>query len=370
MGLPLLLIVLLVNLAYGAEYCSKEELLLRISGILEKHYLWWDKVKGATWKDEKELIEHLRKIGDRWTSITKRDEDRLWYSSSKMVGLGIRWDEKGYVLKVFPGSPAEKHGIKEGDLLVSIQGETDKNLWRKIIREAEKGETLKLELVRDGVFIRLEVVKGEFFVPAVEENRIIELDNRKVGYIKLSNFTQPALEGFREAMENFKEKNISVLVIDLRDNGGGLISVAKGMADILLSGEGVMFYLDGRAGNMGVYLFKNRNGFKKPIVVLVNKNTASAAELFTVLLKRYAGAVVVGENTAGKYVGSNIFSIDQCNGNVLRLITFEMKLPNGETITTQKGINPDCKLESGEFINQSLQCLSIHGLEVYPAGQP
>lgn len=366
----LLLILLTFQLATALEQCSKEETISKLNSLLEKHYLWWDRVKNLSWKDEKELIEQLRKIGDRWTSITRQEEDRLWYSSSKMLGLGVRWDDKGYVVKVFPGSPAEKHGIKEGDLLISIQDITDKNLWRKVIREAEKGERIVVELIREGLFMKLEVKKGEFVIPAVEDMKVIRHDDIKIGYVKLANFTQPAVEGFREAMNLFNAEGVDMLLIDLRDNGGGLISVAKSIADMLIGGEGVMFYLEGRGTNMGVYQFKNREGFKKPIVVLVSRQTASAAELLAVLLRRYAKAVIVGENTAGKYVGSNVFTFDICSNSVLRLVTFEMKLPTGEPIATDKGISPDCKLENKDIIQSSFECLSNQAVEVYPSGQP
>ena len=368
MSVLLFFVLLLFQTALGAEDCQREEALSRLQALLERHYLWWDRIKDISWKDEKELLEHLRKIGDRWTTITKQEEDRLWYSSSKMVGLGIRWDEKGYVTKVFKGSPAEMYGIREGDLIVAIQDVTDKNQWRKVIREAGNGAYLKIELIRDGLFMRVDVKKGEFYVPPVEEVRVIRNGDRTIGYVKLTNFTNPALQGFREAMELFKAENVEVLLIDLRDNGGGLISVAKGIADMLIGGDGVMFYLEGRGKNLGVYPFKNREGFNKPIVVIVNKHTASAAELVTSLLRYYSKAVVVGENTVGKYVGSNIYSFDAC-GNMLRLVTFEMKLPNGETITTEKGIDPDCKLQ-GDPIDASLACMSIRFPAGLPTGQP
>ncbi len=364
-----LLVLLLLHVSFAGEDCSREELLKKVVALMERHYLWWDRIKDSQWKSEQELIDHLKKIGDRWTSITKQEEDRLWYSSSKMVGLGVRWDDKGYVIKVFPNSPAQQYGVREGDLILSINGISDKNQWRRAIKDVERGGVINLEIIREGLFMEIKVVKGEFSVPVIEEVRLIEYGNKKVGYIKLVNFTQPAVEQFREVMEKFTAVNIDVLILDLRDNGGGLISVAKSIVDMLIGGEGVMFYLEGRGRNLGVYQFTNRQGFNKPIVLLVNKHTASASELVATLLRRYAGAVIVGENTVGKYVGSNMYVLDAC-GNVLRLITFEMKLPSGELVTTDKGITPDCKLEKENPIERSLECISSQAFGVSPAGQP
>lgn len=367
MGVHIFFVLFLVYTALGAENCPREEIIPKINSILEREYLWWNKLKDTDWKDEKEFIEKIRSIGDRWTSITKQEEDRLWYFSSKMVGIGIRWDDKGYVKRVFPGSPAEKGGIREGDMIVSIGGVSDKNLWRKVIRES--GEYVDIDLIRDGFFMTVRVKKGEFTVPVIEDLRIISYEGKKLGYVKLSNFTQPATEAFGKAMDLFTSENIDILLIDLRDNGGGLISVAKNIADMLVGGEGIMFYLEGRGRNLGVYQFKNKDGFKKTIIVLVNRQTASAAELLAMLLRRYAKAIIVGENTVGKYVGSHLYPLDSC-GNVLKLITFEMKWPDGETITSDKGIDPDCKLEDGDFIKGSMECLSNTMLGVVSQVQP
>lgn len=365
---PLLLLILLISLAKGQENCDAEDRLNRLRALLESYYLWWDRIKDAQWKDERELLEYLRKHGDRWTSITKREEDRLWYSSSKLFGLGIRWDDKGYVVKVFSGSPAERAGIREGDLIVAINDVYDKSKWRKAIMDIPKGGTIKVELIRGGLFFELEVVKGEFTVPVIEEVKTLTLMGRKVGYVKLSNLTQPAVGEFRKVLEGMRSEKVDILLLDLRDNGGGLISVAKALVDMLVGGQGVMFYLEGRGRNMGVYYFEGQEGWNKPILVLVNKNTASAAELTAVLLKRYAGALVVGERTVGKYVGSNIYQIDDC-GNVLRLITFEMKLPDGQRVVSEKGIEPDCPLKRENPVEEALMCFSSRWTEEVPAGQ-
>lgn len=364
--LPLLITLLIFQIAL-AEECSKEEILSRIKALVERDYLWRDRIKNFDWKSEEEFISYLRKIGDRWSAITRQEEDRLWYSSSKMVGIGIRWDDRGYVKKVFAGSPAEKYGIKEGDLIVAINGISDKSQWRRAIRNSE--DFVEIDLIRGGFFISLSVKKGEFVVPVIEDYRVISFEDKKIGYVKLTNFTQPTTEEFKRVMESFKQENIDILLLDLRDNGGGLISIAKNIADMLIGGDGVMFYLEGRNRNLGLYTFKNKDSFNKPIILLVNRQTASAAELLAVLLKRYAKALIVGENTVGKYVGSNLYPLNSC-GEVLRLVTFEMKLPTGETITGDKGIDPDCKLGEEDFISRSMECFYNHNFGVAAPTQP
>jgi carboxyl-terminal processing protease len=355
MGIPFLLIILLAYLSYAQEQCSKEETLNKLREYIIRYHLWKDRFSELPqWKDESEAIAFLRAKGDRWTTITKLEEDRTWYSEAKLFGLGIRWNDEGVIVKVFEGSPAEKAGLKKGDIIYSINGETDKSKWNFTIRSAPANTPVKLEIIRNGFFESLEVQKGYFTINPVEERRIINLGDRKIGYVHLVNFTNPTIREFKQAMEEFEREGIDGLIIDLSNNSGGLIGVAKAIADMLLSGEGVMFYLETSSRGLSIYEFKSEKPFKKPIFVIVNKNTASAAELLASLLKRYAKAIVAGERTVGKYVGSNMYSLNDC-GLVLRLITFAMKFPDGTLAVGEKGMEPDCPAESGN-LQKALEC--------------
>jgi Periplasmic protease len=357
MGFPFLLLILLAYLSfsYAQEQCSKEETLNKLREYITRYHLWKDRFSELPqWKDESEAIAFLRSKGDRWTTITKLEEDRTWYSESKLFGLGIRWNDEGVIVKVFEGSPAEKAGLRKGDIIYSINEETDKNKWNFTIRSAPANTPVKLEIIRNGFFESLEVQKGYFTINPVEEKRIINLGDRKIGYVHLVNFTNPTIREFKQAMEEFEREGIDGLIIDLSNNSGGLIGVAKAIADMLLGGKGVMFYLETSSRGLSVYEFRSEKPFKKPIFVIVNKNTASAAELLASLLKRYAKAIIAGERTVGKYVGSNMYPLNDC-GLVLRLITFAMKFPDGTLAVGEKGMEPDCPAESGN-LQKALEC--------------
>lgn len=359
MSIPLILLFFILHIAYSQETCSKEDALSRFKEFLNKYYLWKDRVDGVEWGSLDEAIMYLRKKGDRWTAITKLEEDRLWYSKAKMYGIGIRWDEDGQIKRVFRGSPAEKAGLKEGDIIISVNGVREKNLWSQTIRNVQIGSTLNVSVKRGDTVLDFRIIKGEFTVPPVEDVRVILLDHKRIGYIALTNFTNPAVEEFRKALEFLNSQNIDALLLDLRDNGGGLISVTKAIADMLIRGEGVMFYLESRNGGPDIYEFKSGEPIiNKPLLVFVNRWTASAAELLTVLLKVYDKAIVAGALTVGKYVGSNMYQLDSC-GDVLRLVTFEMKLPDGRNITDDKGILPDCviKAKGDEGLSMALDCI-------------
>ncbi len=371
MGIPVFILILILHVSYAQDLCSKEAL-SRFKEIVNKHYLWKDRIDGVEWGSLDEAIAYLRRKGDRWTAITNIEEDRLWYSKAKMFGIGIRWDDEGTIKRVFKDSPAEKSGLKEGDVILSINGVKDKNLWSQTIRSVPVGGIINIKVKRQENLKEFHIVKGEFSVPPVEEVRIILLDHKKIGYIALTNFTNPAVEEFRKALEFLNSQDVDALLLDLRDNGGGLISVAKSIADMFIRGKGVMFYLEGRNRAPDVYEFKDGEPlFKKPVLVLVNRWTASAAELLTVLLRVYDKAVIAGELTVGKYVGSNMYKLDDC-GRVLRLVTFAMKLPNGDNITSDEGILPDCviKAKNDEGLSMALDCLLKRIFEESSIAQP
>ncbi|WP_448588235.1 S41 family peptidase [Thermocrinis sp.] len=355
MSLPFLLLILLIYTSYAQEHCSKEETLAKLKEYISRYYLWKHNIDNfPEWKDESEAIMFLRSKGDRWTTITKLDDDKNWYSGAKILGIGIRWDDDGVIVKVFNDSPAQRAGLKPEDIIYSINGETDKTKWSMAIRNTPSDVPVKLVVIQGGMFREMEIFKDYFTISPIEERRIIRMGNKKLGYVHLVNFTNPTIKEFAEAMRYFQEEGVDALIINLSNNSGGLISVAKAIADMLISGEGVMFYLDSSANGPSVYEFKRQKQFDKPIFVIVNKNTASAAELLASLLRRYAKAVIAGEPTVGKYVGSNMYPLNNC-GLVLRLITFSMKLPDGTLVVGEKGLEPDCRAEKGN-LERALEC--------------
>ncbi len=349
------MIVLLAYISYAQEQCSKEETLNKLREYILRYYLWKDRLSELPqWKDESEAITFLRSKGDKWTTITRLEEDRTWYSEAKLFGLGVRWNEEGMIIKVFEGSPAEKVGLRKGDVIHSINGETDKSKWSFVIRNTPTNKPVKLEIVRNGFLESVEIQKGFFTINPIEEKRIINLGDKKIGYVHLVNLTNPTVKGFKQVMEEFEREGIDGLIIDLSNNSGGLISITKAIADMLIGGNGVMFYLETSERGLNIYEFSTEVSFKKPIFVIVNKNTASAAELLASLLKRYAKAIIAGERTVGKYVGSTLYQLNEC-GSVLRLITFSMRFPDGTLAVGEGGLDPDCPAEGGS-LEKALAC--------------
>ncbi len=342
MNLKILLVLILLGIANAQENCSVENTLIKLKELIDKHYLWRSKLTDFNPTNVEDAIGQLRKIGDPWTTITKESDDRLWYNQSKLIGIGIRWNDEGVITKVFNNSPAQIAGLKRYDKILSIQGERNIDKWVESIRRTSLEEPVEVVILRDGKLLKFSIYKDTFEIPSVDEVYAFELNGKKYGYIQLNNFTNPSVELFFREIEKLKKENIDVLVIDLRYNSGGLISVVRKIAGMFVSDEHPIFYLEHTKGSLTIYNSEyGKTIYDKEIILLVSKATASASEILASLLRYYKKAKIIGSLSAGKYVGSNMYRLNNC-GDILRLISFEVKLMDGYPVVSQIGIVPDC----------------------------
>ncbi len=337
-----LFVLILLSIANAQENCSSESTLNKLKELIDKYYLWRSKLADFNPANLEDAIGQLRKIGDPWTTITKESEDRLWYNQSKLIGIGIRWNDEGVITKVFNNSPAQVAGLKRYDKILSIQGERNIDKWVERIRRTNLEEPVEVVILRDGKLIKFYVYKDKFEIPSVDEVHTFELNGKKYGYVQLNNFTNPSVELFFREVERLKTENIDVLVIDLRYNSGGLISVVRKIAGMFVGDEQPIFYLEHARGGLTIYNSEYAKAtYDREIILLVSKATASASEILASLLRHYKKAKIIGSLSAGKYVGSNMYRLNDC-GDILRLISFEVKLMDGYPVVSQIGIVPDC----------------------------
>ena len=365
MSLSLLILLFFVNLAHSQDVCDQKETLLKVKDIILKNYLWKDKLQDFNPNSLEDAINFLRRIGDRWSTITKEEDEKRWFNQSKLLGVGIRWDDDGVITKVFQGSPADKAGLKKGDKILSILGVRDAKQWASAIGKAKEGDSIDILLLRDDKIYTFLVQKGEFHIPPIDAVEVFTLNGKRYGYVSINNFTNPTAEAFKKALKYFAEHSVDEVIIDLRYNGGGLISVVKDMIDTLITGEGIAFYLEEGSGKVRFYNFLGEGDpYDVNITILIGKATASASELFSSVLRYYKGARIIGELSTGKYVGSTIYKLNEC-GDVMRLVTFEMKLPDGYPITSQMGIVPDCYIKNSTkyTVEEVLRKCSFRDLE-------
>lgn len=264
------------------------------------------------------------------------------------IGVMIRKVERGVVLtKVFPGGPAEEAGLEVGECILEAQGESLKELELEGISSRIKGAkdsfVSLLVLGRDETRREVEVRRDEIEVSSVEGAK---LDENGTGYLHLIQFTGRSAEEIRLALRGFGEKGMSRLILDLRDNSGGLLSAAIEVADLFLPPDQLIVSVRGRDGvNLREFNSVTSKPFSVPLVILLNEGSASASEIVAGALSVLGRAQLVGEKSYGKGSVQTVFPLG--HGAGLRLTTAMYFLPDGSTIHEQ-GIEPDLLVSCNE----------------------
>ncbi len=261
------------------------------------------------------------------------------------IGLIVAGREDGLrVTKVFKGSPAEQAGIEPGETIVSVDGHSLAGLSSEAATDLIKGPegtelTVGVKGVAGGKPHRLRLTRAQITVPVVT-SRVEHHDGRKLGYVHLATFSEGAHAELTRAVEKLEEKGVEGLVLDLRGNGGGLLEEAVLTASIFLPKGETVVTTDSRTEGHAEYETKGGNLPSLPVVVLIDRNTASAAEILTAALADDAGAKTVGTRSYGKGVFQQ--EIGLSNGGALKLTVGEYFTPNGENLAG-KGIHPDVR---------------------------
>ncbi|MGH7949179.1 MAG: S41 family peptidase, partial [Candidatus Binataceae bacterium] len=265
-------------------------------------------------------------------------------------GLGIEITIKNNVLTVvapIDDTPAHRAGVKAGDQIIKINEDFTKDMTLsdavKRMR-GPKGSTVKLTLHRQGV-AELFTVPLERDVIKIRSVKAKEIEDG-YGYVRISTFQESTDDSVHEAVEDFKKKHsghVKGLVLDLRDNPGGLLNQAVKVADEFLDG-GMIVYTQGRQENQHQKYFshKKKDFQDYPMVVLVNAGSASASEIVAGALQDQRRAVVVGTQTFGKGSVQTILPLD--DRSALRLTTARYFTPNGRSIQAV-GIGPDVDID-------------------------
>lgn len=261
------------------------------------------------------------------------------------VGLSVTEVKPGLrVVKVFPGSPAERAGIGIGDTIVSVDGRSIAGLDSVAATARIKGpEGTEVRVgVRgvgaDGVR-RLRLTRAEIEVPVVDGS-LRRVGGEKLGYVRLAAFTTGAHGALSEAVRKLQDRGATGLLLDLRANGGGLLDEAVLSASIFLpEGEEVV---STRSRTQGERVYETQGGNlpRMPMVVLIDRGTASAAEILAAALADNAGAPIVGTRSFGKGVFQQEVALS--NGGALKMTIGEYFTPAGKNLAG-KGIQPDVR---------------------------
>jgi carboxyl-terminal processing protease len=261
------------------------------------------------------------------------------------VGMGVEKDRRGLqVLNVFPDSPASHARIRKGDVITAVNG-------KSIAGESSQVATTKIK-GRPGTYVRLEVltpdtkrrrsirVRRERIEVPVARGRVVDRGGRKLGVVQLLTFSSGAHGLLREQVRKVLSRGAQGLVLDLRGNGGGLLTEGVLVASTFIE-DGKIVSVRGRHRHERTEdAVGSSIGSKLPVVVLVDRGSASASEIVTGALRDRKRATVVGTRTFGKGLVQEVEPLS--NGGKLDITVANYYLPNGETIT-KKGIKPQVR---------------------------
>ena len=303
--------------------------------------------------DEEKLKEgaikgYIEGLNDPYTEyISKEDmQDYMADTIGNFVGIGIYMvkdteADRIMVLSPIKGSPAEKAGILPGDLIISVDGVEYKAEDMSVAANKIKGEsgtTVKLEILRGTETKTFELKRENIKVNPVE-GKVLE---NKIGYIEFSSFDEGTAQEFKTKFEELQKQGIKSLIIDLRNNGGGIVNEALEIADYILDKDDVILYEVDKNNKETVRKAKIDPIINMPIIILTNENTASASEILAGALKDLGKAKTVRTTTYGKGVIQQILKLS--DGSGIKITIEEYQTPNKNKIN-KVGIEPDEKVE-------------------------
>ncbi|MBQ1688667.1 MAG: S41 family peptidase [Lachnospiraceae bacterium] len=315
--------------------------------------------------DEDKLVDGIYKgymegLGDPYTCYYTKEEykDLMQSSSGTYCGIGATVTqniETGaiYILDVFDGGAAKEAGLTEGDMIYKIAGEVvvGKDLNEVVSKiKGEEGTTVEVQfyLHKEKKYKDFTLERRQIEVPTVA----YKMKENKIGYIAVSAFDEPTDEQFIAAMKDLEKQGMKGVIVDLRDNGGGMLDTVVNMLDYLLPEGKTIVSIKDKNGKGEVYRAKDSHACTVPMVVLVNGNTASASEVFSGAIQDLKIGTIVGTTTFGKGIVQSV--IPMWDGSAIKITTSKYYSPKGRNIHG-KGIKPDVVIEMTDDAKKDIQ---------------
>lgn len=309
---------------YSAETVEKEDIENGIiQGLVES---LWDKHSEFMDPETNEKFQEVLSGDFEWIGAVV-EKVPLWVQVERI----LKW------------SPAKNAGIIAGDIITSANGEEleDLSLYESVEKiKWDAGTLVNLQILRlwEPDFLEISVVRDKIQIPSVES----EILEENIGYITLNMYGETTSSEFKKILQNLVDQDIQGLILDVRDNGGGYLqSAVEILSEFIPDGEIVVQtrYRDTLFNKN--YYSSNTQTFDKPIVVLVNGNSASASEITAGTLREYNKAIIVGQKTYGK--GSVQQPFEMKSGSLLKLTIANWYTPKGRSIE-KNGIEPDIEV--------------------------
>lgn len=314
-----------------------------IDSVLESFY--FGDVDDETAKDNI-YKAYLSSYGDKYTMYYTADEYKALKESTngKFYGIGAVCQLSGeggvLLVDVYDNGAGYQAGLRSGDRVVNVDGRdiTDMELSSAVaLIKGDKGTSVTLEVIRGTERLTFSAVRD-----AVEAKTVSYtlLDNN-IGYLSISQFEEVTTKQFKAAVEDLQSQGMKGLVIDIRNNPGGLLDTVVGMLKYMLP-DGLIVYTEDKQGNRKEYKGQDNDEFNLPLAVLVNGNSASASEIFAGAIQDYGKGTIIGTQTYGKGIVQTVKPLT--DGSAIKFTIAKYFTPKGQDIHG-KGVTPDMVVE-------------------------
>ena len=351
-----IIIVLLLNLmirTFTDDMGQKK--LAEIQQVIDKNF------SGEI--DEEKLKDYMylgyvSGLEDRYSYYMNKEtfEEFMKQSEGSYVGIGVSTtidskDNKIKIVSIFEGSDAASSGIQVGDKIIKVKNTSvDQSNYTEAINAIRGAEDTKINLTifreSENKTFETEVTRKSIDIPTVSG----ELLENEIGYIKISEFDRVTYSQYTNAFNNLKEQGMKLLLIDLRNNPGGLLDTVVKITDTLVP-KGTITYIEDKYGNKS-YEYSDENCINMPLVILINGNSASASEVLTGAVKDFGVGKLVGEKTFGKGVVQNTFKLS--DGSGIKVTIAKYYTPNGICIHGE-GIEPDYEVKNNNYDDSMIE---------------
>ncbi|TDT63711.1 S41 family peptidase [Fonticella tunisiensis] len=332
------------------KFLNQFKKMITVKDIVENNYI--NKV------DENKMVEGAIKgmvdaVGDPYTVFLNQKEyqDLMTQTTGSYAGIGTYvGDKEGRIVVIAPieDSPAEKAGIKSGDIILKVndQDVSAKEMDKAVsLMKGKPGTAVKLTLYREGVGTKeISITRATITMKTVKG----EMLKDNIGYIRITQFDENTASSFRNTLNGLKAKGMKGLILDLRDNPGGLLVSSTEIADMIL-GEGKIVSTVDKSGKEEV-IKSDQNKLDLPLAVLVNGGSASASEILSGAIKDFKAGTLIGTKTFGKGIVQNI--IDLHDGSAVKVTMAKYYTPSGASIQGV-GITPDIVIDLPEKVKQN-----------------
>ena len=314
-----------------------------IDSVLESFY--FGDVDDETAKDNI-YKAYLSSYGDKYTMYYTADEYKALKESTngKFYGIGAVCQLSGeggvLLVDVYDNGAGYQAGLRSGDRVVNVDGRdiTGMELSSAVaLIKGDKGTSVTLEVIRGTERLTFSAVRD-----AVEAKTVSYtlLDNN-IGYLSISQFEEVTTKQFKAAVEDLQSQGMKGLVIDIRNNPGGLLDTVVGMLKYMLP-DGLIVYTEDKQGNRKEYKGQDNDEFNLPLAVIVNGNSASASEIFAGAIQDYGKGTIIGTQTYGKGIVQTVKPLT--DGSALKFTIAKYFTPMGQDIHG-KGVTPDMVVE-------------------------